>query len=257
MAAGLNESKVQQYIEEIQRLWTLPDRRVFRVLKKLEKEARASGDDRLSGYAYFHYANAHYARNEQDEAHIYVRKAIQHLMRSDDEELLARTFNLFALDAQFTGCYDIAQNYFNMGYALVRDHAESLVRAILEANLGNLLTEIGDHPNAIRHTRLAAAVVRRHSTDVLSDQNLAASYLNIGINSLNAGEIKKAATAIRKAEKILAGAEVEETLQMTLLLIRANFAFSTGETDALQDCVEELASRICNKTIYNDFVYDF
>ena len=257
MATSLNETQVQQHIEEIQRLWSLPDRRVFRVLKKFEKEARASGDDRLSGYAYFHYANAHYSRNEQDEAHIYVRKAIQHLMRSDDEELLARTFNLFALDAQFAGCYDIAQNYFNMGYSLVRDNAESLVRAILEANLGNLLTEIGDYANAVRHTRFAATVVRRHSTDVLSDQNLAASYLNIGINSLNAGEIEKAAAAIQKAEKILAGADVEETLQMTLLLIRASFAFSTGETDALQDCVEELASRIWNRTIYNDFVYDF
>ena len=257
MAAGLNETRVQQYIEDIQRLWTLPDRRVFRILKKLENEARASGDDRLSGYAYFHYANAHYSRNEQDEAHIYVRKAIQHLMRSDDEELLARTFNLFALDAQFAGCYDIAQNYFNMGYSLVSDNDESLVRAILEANLGNLMTEIGDHANAIRHTRIAATVVRRHSADVLSDQNLAVAYLNIGLNTLNAGEIKKAESALQKAEKILAGAEVEETIQMTLLLLRANFAFSTGETDALQDCVEELASRICNKTIYNDFVYDF
>ena len=257
MTTALSDTQVQQYVEEIQRLWTSPDRRVFRVLKQFEKEARASGDNRLSGYAYFHYANVYYSHNEQDAAHVYVRKAIQHLMRSDDAELLARTFNLFALDAQFAGCYDIAQNYFNMGYSLVRDDTDSLVRAILEANLGNLLTEIGEHVEALRHTRMAASVVRRHSTDLMSDQNLAVAHLNIGLNSLHAGKVDKVRSSLKHAERILAGADVEETIRMTLLLLRAGLAFESGDEEQTKAAVQELAMRIAEGPLYNDFIFDF
>ena len=256
MRAMFDQKNVSHLIEEMQNALPLPGRRVFGVLKKLEKEALKLEDSALLGFVYYYYVNAHVSRNEQTKAHKYIRLAVNHLMRSGDAELLARTFNLFALDAQYSGCYDIAQNYYQMAYTLVQKNEDSLVRAIVDSNIGNLHSAIRDYAESSRHIRKSLPVVRRHSDDVLSDQNLAVAYLNIGSNSLYLGKIGEAGRSLRRAEKILSHTNIEETIYLTLLLLRAHYAYATKQREECLRNVERISEHIRNSTLYNDFVCD-
>ena len=256
MRGAFDQKTISLLIEEMQNALPLPGRRVFGVLRKLEKEALKQEDSALLGFVYYYFVNAHVSRNEQEKAHKYIRLAVDHLMRSGDAELLARTFNLFALDAQYSGCYDIAQNYYQMAYTLVQKNEDSLVRAIVDSNIGNLHSSIRDYVASNRHIRKALPVVRRHSDDVLSDQNLAVAYLNIGNNSLYLGKIKDAERSLQRAEKILSHANREETIYLTLLLLRAHYAFATRQREEALRNIEKISEHISNGTLYNDFVCD-
>ncbi len=256
MRTPFEDPVIQSHIEEMQRLLPLPGRRVFRALKKLEKEALAVGDDGLSGFVFFYYALAHYARDEMEPAHTALRTAIRHLMKTDNEELLARSFNLFALEAQRRGCYDISQNYFRMAYALVQKDKSSLVRAIIDANIGNLLTESGEYSAACRRIRRSLPVVRRHTGDVMHGQNLAVTYLNIGLNALYAGEYEEASKTLAVLEGMVGSIDIEESAYLNFLILRALYAFILETKKEALAHTRALAKELKGAPLYSEIVFD-
>lgn len=106
-------------LDEAGRLIIKKDRRVFPLLKQLKKEIKASNDHSLIGAHCFMEAHAAYHFGAYGRLCGHIKSAVRHLLRSDDIRLLARSYNLFAVNAHRIGLYDVAYNYFLLAYKRV------------------------------------------------------------------------------------------------------------------------------------------
>ena len=256
MSNPFESEAVAPLIEEMQRLLPLPGNRVFRTLKKLEKEASALGDDRLAGFVRFYYALAYYSHDEHAKTHASLHRAIEHLMRAGDDVVLARAFNLFALDAQRYGCYDIARNYYRMAFSLIDDHPHSLIHAILNANIGNLLAESGNFREALRHTRRARSAVLKNRDDAMFTQNLIITYTNIALYALYSGNPGEAEKYLPRLEKMFRTGDFRATMEIGYLILRAAYAFLCDSKAEAAVRTDALVARLSEMPLYNEITFD-
>ncbi|MBP3735558.1 MAG: GGDEF domain-containing protein [Lachnospiraceae bacterium] len=256
MGYAFEDESVRELTEEMQRLLPLSGKKVFGPLKKLKEKSAAIGDDGLTGFVFFYYALAYYMKNDRERLHQSLRDCIRHLLKADDGELLARAFNLFALEAQHSGCYDIAHNYFHMAYSLVEDEPHSLVRAILDSNISNLLAETGEYAAACRRVRRTLPVIRHYSDDVMYEQNLAVAYVNISINALYAGRYKEAEKTIPSLNCLVSGHDIEESVRLSYYVLQALYAALLGAEEEMSRAAKALAEQLRDIPLYNESIYD-
>ena len=85
---------------------------VFGPLEQLLEEARKTGDKRLQGFAHYHIADAHFSfETGYSEFRNHLAKAVSFLSVAGEKELLARAYNLIAIDAINNGSFDVAYLY--------------------------------------------------------------------------------------------------------------------------------------------------
>ncbi|MBR0164626.1 MAG: diguanylate cyclase [Lachnospiraceae bacterium] len=250
--------EIREEIARTQQLITTSGRRVFTVLKRLEKRTAPYGNHTLSGLVCFYYAQAHYFRDEPGAMHRYLMDAIGHLLRGDDPELLARSYNLFAVAAQAAGCFDVAQNYFRTARSFVEDKKDSLMYAMINANIGDLLVEMGDYKQALGYSRQSIPVVKSHKDDPLYIHNIITAYVNYGLNQIYVGNIHGAKKTLPIIDHYFyeeRGSVTEKTL-LWYRLFYAHLALAEGDRQRTKEMVADIVHRLTSKTVYSEFLND-
>ena len=193
-------AEINELIDEIRVRIYKPSPRLYALINRLERQIPEEGDLFLSGSCFFYRACGHYSLGHTKQLFSCIRQAVYYLLRSDDRELLARAYNLFAIEAQRLGCYDVAYHYLHMAYSLVADRKDSYVRAIIDSNMGDLLTDLGDVKRACVHIRRNLPVIRRSIGKAGPSNELLLETLNLGLHCIYAADYAGA----RRMEKQLA-----------------------------------------------------
>ncbi|MBR2067413.1 MAG: GGDEF domain-containing protein [Solobacterium sp.] len=229
------------------------DERVFSVFEKMEKIAEEKEDSALFGYLYFYYACAYYGWNNHEKMMEYIHKAVQELMRSNEIELVARTFNLFAIEAHRYGCFSIAYQYYNLAETMV-EHTDLLhIKALLKTNIGDLLTELGDPKAGCKSTEEALSLFEEAKQE--DSINYLLATINYGLHNIYAGRINDARNALKKVESIIKHTEIKvSSYEGWLLILRAHMAVHDRDEEKMDQYIEGMVHTIIESSFLSNYI---
>ena len=258
MDSSIYEKEIKQLIDDSVSLSVSVDADAPRVLRKLERYAKGREDRALLGFVYFYQANWHYDSAQYDLFQSSLKKSVQCLLRSGENELLARAYNFFGSDAQENGAYDIAYSYYNNALHFLDEDKATVVAGITLANLGGLHYDMGDYLQARRCFRKAIRLVRRESGDPFYHRNSLVAYINDGVNSIAMGDIAAAEKAFRNAQKTYR--IIDDALlgngKYAYLIFEAHLALAQGHIDVFQKKTDEILRSLIKEEAIDAFMDD-
>ena len=239
----INQMKSEPYMQ---------DRKALSLLKKLEKENEKLKDDDLYGYIYYNYSRITSFRDDHDKLMKYLTKAIYYLLRSDDKELLARAYNIFAVEASRNGCLEIAYEYFCLGKSYVESEKLSVVGAMIDANIGANLYQLGDKKGALACINRSQRIIQRHKGEPSFFGNFIMLLLNKALINVSLGEVAKAKTLLAEVESY----DEEKELGDWHLILRARIAVMSGDKEASKKLVEQVGREIVAGPMFSEVAKD-
>ena len=156
-------------------------------------------------------------------ADIYSRKAIwtksislvteaETIYKSlNDSSGIANCFNILGSISGEMGDIEKANNYFNQSLVFANESSAQELNAKIETNLGVVNSILGNTDEAVKHLETALLIYRK-TNDVL---RIAESYLNLGLNFLQAEDFRSAEAALNNGIAIA----VENQFYSTLALL--------------------------------------
>lgn len=156
-------------------------------------------------------------------ADIYSRKAIwtksisliteaERIYKSlNDSAGIANCFNILGSISGEMGDIEKANNYFNQSLVFASESSVQELNAKIETNLGVVNSILGNTDEAVKHLE-TALIIYRKTNDVL---RIAESYLNLGLNFLQAGDLRSAEAALNNGITIA----IENQFYNTLALL--------------------------------------
>ena len=252
----MHSKEINLIKEEIQIAAQAPGDRVFTLLHKLKRKVDALEDNELSGFLYYSYAYAYSFREDHDAFIRHLKRAVGYLLRTGQQGLLARAYNLFAIEAQNYGCFEVAFDYYSIAESLVQDEKDSLEYAYIEANTGDLLAQMGDYRQAVSHIRKSIPVVRKHKEEVWSYQNTILGLVNLAMCHMSSGNKTEAEKILQKAENLLqkAGDRPVEGARLWCVLGRARLAVAKREKKRLTALAEEAKNEVILGEGFGEFI---
>ena len=250
--------KTREYNKEIKALMSdikdsvfLPDKRVFAMLRELERLNEPLQDEYLYGYTYHHFARIYSFREDHKNFIKYITKALYYLLRCDDKELLARSYNLFAVEASKNGCLEIAYEYFSIAKSYI-DEEDSLVRAMIELNIGATIIQVGDYKQALAYSNKSYRGIRKNKDKEGYYSNLVMALLNLALINLDAGNTEKSKYYLKRIENLDAGDE----LALWHLVLRCRLAVADSDMEKAQHLVDQICTDIIGGDMFGEITKD-
>ena len=118
---------------------------------------------------YWYESPEHVARLQQDFAmlHQTLKQAIYYLLRSENYEMLARSYNFFAIDAQSIDSLDVAYSYYASALKFTDADTSPSVAGIIISNIANFYYFIGDFKTARKYIRKGRSLLTKNNKDEL------------------------------------------------------------------------------------------
>lgn len=235
----------------------------WKTLAALKKEASALGDYALSGFVSYQYAYSHYySGGDHKKVRRYLKDAVHYLLRSDDHEMLAKTYNFIAIEAHDSGVYDIAYNYYltSMYYDEKRDSSGNT--ALVEINLGRLFSQLGNPALARIHTRRSIRYMKQSKDKLLHLRNMIVLYLNDAFISLALEDLPAAKRALGQSVKFVEKSDPQEVsdILLPLLFLRIRIALLEKNAQEARKLLRQAIERLRNTPRlyeYVDDIFDF
>lgn len=237
------------------------DMRAFDVLKKLEKLAKGMNDRVFSGFVYHNYAGVYFDHNNHEKTFYYIKKALYELLRSDERQLIARTYNLFSIESQNFGCFDIAYQYHRLASIFIENEDNNFVKAIIKSNGGDLFTDMGDSIRANTYIKEGLELLNKCVINNVI-QEIVLVNINLGLHSIYSNKIKEAKSALKKIEGLIKkhNLEDDEIIKGWLLLFKAFLSIELDENKTTKKYVDELINNVIlgpHFVIYMKDIYRF
>ena len=238
--------ETRQLIDNISGTVQSPRSHVFSLLRKLEPIAKETKDNSLLGFVYYCYAMAYLSRDKHEPFIEYLKLAVKYLLRTGEKDYLARAYNLFAVDAKTNGCFDIAYDYYKIASSFVEDDKNSLARAMMDANMGDLLHQMGNYKKACSYIKKSIPVIKRHEEEATFFKNTIIIQTNLGLCYLSLNNDQEAKKIIDELDqyntddfKVLG-----EEIVLIILLLKLRYSLSINNHDDIlkwsKQCIEAL-----------------
>lgn len=253
--------EIQTLISEMHTYIDNYDKRVFKTLRKLEKYAKEISDHSFSGYVYHNLAGAYYDFNNHEMMFKYLKKALYELFRSNDRALIARTFNLFAIEAQSYGCFEVSYHYNQLASTFIANENDFFLKAIIKSNVGDLFADMGEPQKSCKYTKEALNLLKKCDIETVKQQ-IALVNINICLHNIYANNITDAKKSFRQLEKHLNKYALNDDpiINGWMILIKAQMARLDFDEKATNKYIEEIINTIITNEslpIYIKDIYYF
>ena len=247
--AATYDAQIRSLMDECRQLSATRDSRALSALSRLGRIAEGMDDPGLGGFVHFHTANYHYINADYDAFHKSLGLAIRALLRSDDYELLARTYNFFAIEAYGKGALDVAYNYYMSALQLVENNAASSIRGFLLINLAGLFSRLEYYTEARRYFKKGLSLFQKNQKDLFYQRNLIAAYMIDGLNSIAMGDVDAAKRSYRKASDIYHTAEdaLIQEMHLAFAMFEARLALSVQDKKSVRERSDALAEKLAKE----------
>lgn len=258
----ITEENIRALKEECSYLASTKNAGAPKVFSKLLRIAGDTGDFGLLGFVYFHRANYHYISGAYDAFYRDLGLAIRALLRSDEHELLARSFNLFANEAYSKGALDVAYNYYMTAFQFLENKSDSPFKGGLLINLAGLFTLMEYYKEARRYFKKGIVLLKKHRDDFYYQRNLVVAYIIDGLNSIAMGDITAAEKSLRATKRIYGRADASLVQETRLIgaIFEARLALAMQEDQTVRIQAHTIAGLLmAEEAIYEsmDDIRDF
>lgn len=211
-------------------------------------------DPAIAGREYLRRAIECHGRDDYPSLFPYLKKSIRCLLPTQEYEQIARAYNLFAVHAQRFGCYDISYHYFMMAESFASKVPGSFTGAQVEANMGDLLADLGEYRRACSYISKAVSVFRRHKEHPTFTLNILLSTINLGVFRLYAGDIAGAKKTLPAIERGLQKQDAYmEFIACWYLFLQTHLYLLTGDGRRMQECLDGILSRVAGTPLLAQF----
>lgn len=229
--------------EELMQRLTAMDPKALSLIRYLERRGHQTGDMKLLGYVYYRYAYYYYfTAFDHRLFRKYLQTAIRFLLRNEDPEYLASTYNLVAYDAQDHGCYDLAYAYFRMAVSVSEPLTGISIPGLVEASAGRLMMELGRAGQGRDQIRRAIKKLHSITSMHVYHYNMIINYADEALSSFLLHDTKGVARTLTKIDAHFNAADHDEKLlSMSYVLLPAIYhAVLSDDKKAMQRGLKKL-----------------
>ena len=123
------------------------------------------GDSRLIGFGYYYMGETYYCLNDGNNFFESVSKALSHLDKAKEWELMARCYNLLGIWAMNRGNAPIAQDYYLNGINYCRKYHLVKMEAQICINMGALNVQCGRYEEAQQYLEQVLEYMKNETED--------------------------------------------------------------------------------------------
>lgn len=215
-------SEVQQLVGQLTAAQSSSDPSVLRYSTALVKAARKEGDSALLGYAYYELAQACFFYNHYDNFRKNLLKGMKYQQSTNDNGLLAGSYNMLAIDAMNKGYTDLGLDFFLKALSLC-DAKRNLYRAgIIHMNIAQVYIRLKMDSTALKHLRQSIRGIKSRPDYPFYRNNLISAYCTAGECYL---DMNKPAQAHRCMDRVLEFMASDQINTMDNLLITSFHCF--------------------------------
>lgn len=243
---------------EVKKLDLSLDKEILPKIARLKKIATSLQDDYLLGFTYYYSSYAqYYLSDDRNEFTKDLAVAVPHLMKADDHELLARVFNMVAIDTFTNGYYNVSYNYYMHALREAEAFESTNFCAVIETNLALIFMELGDHAQGMKHIRNAIRLLRTVENKEAVRFSLHAAYVDEAIILLEQGKNDAAEKSFRKALQLTQKREIpDEDLRLSLTMIRLRFALIHHNLNEAELLLENLITYFRDEPYLSGYTSD-
>lgn len=179
-------------------------REVFGPLEQLLEEARKTGDKLLQGFAHYHIADAHFSfETGYSDFRNHLAKAVSSLSMAGEKELLARAYNLIAIDAINNGSFDVAYLYLMNALQTCEDMDDPYLLSIIHNNIGQVFGRMRSYEKGVEYVRRSNELQAQcPKEDFYYNINMINGYSAEGTMYALMGNLEKAREADRRITEL-------------------------------------------------------
>ncbi|MCR5100016.1 MAG: GGDEF domain-containing protein [Butyrivibrio sp.] len=206
MNLEIYNKEIQNIISNVQAYRIGNSTKFLTECRKLLTLAKKLSDDSLMGYAYYYLSEACYMSVPHYNGFFTnLLKGIEHQQSASEYELLARSYNMLAVDALNHGSNELGLDYFLTALrfsSLCPDH-EQMLTGIITYNIGQTYIHIKDYKNALKYTRQARKYINHGKKDSAYQRNYLYVCCTMGICYIKLGKLKQAITISQQISSLL------------------------------------------------------
>lgn len=209
--------------------------------KGLYEYARKTNDEYLLGFSSYYMGEAYYILNNVDKLFESLSRSLPYLDRTEQWELLARSYNLLGITSASRGNAPFAMDYYLNALSYCRKYQLQDVGIIVNMNIGSLYNWLGEYNQAQHYYEIGYQTLKKLGKTADYYTYLLTYYIGIGNSYLYRELLDKAASFKRKAEEECDG-RIGLVEEMTLNCFRARFYHAAGQKKERDDCIREIHS---------------
>lgn len=225
----------------------------------IEHFALEKDDAELLGFAYYYSGETYYLLNDIENMFRNIAKAVQYLNKSEQWELIARSYNLMAITSINKGNASAAMDYYLTGLSYCRKYGLTKMESSINLNLGNLYMENGVYHEAQSYFERAYSYYRNAPAEENNIVVLTAIYENLARCYMLRGILEKAEEYINKLD-MECEPYYEDMDYLYVGCLKARYYYVSGNFAQMEAQIEEIQKRMNKEMpimdIFND-LYDF
>lgn len=152
----------------------------IKLCEKLLSAAQASGDAALLGFAYYYYAEACFLFNRYEKFRANLLKGMKYQQAVSANDLMARSYNMLAIDAMNQGSTDLGLDYFLKALGMCELCCDNYQAGVIHMNIAQVYIRLRSYDTAIKHLRRSVQLIRKHPSQPLCLYNLVSAYCTQG-----------------------------------------------------------------------------
>lgn len=190
--AGNTDSELKLLEEKIfsERIYE-PEKALASGHRMLELAADTEQQDRIYGVAYYCMADASLALNRKQDFDDDIIKAVASAQNAGDRNILARCYNLIAIDTVTQGNYPMAMD----NYLKALDFAETkhgYEAGLIYSNIGELYSLVGEYEKSVRYYSTALGCFEMAEDTGFRNSNICICYVEIARGYYLLNKLKEA-----------------------------------------------------------------
>ena len=171
------DPEIQTLNDELLKQRSLMSKKIVKCCNALIKKAKSLDDINLEGYALYYLAESYYLLStDEKKFNSTLLKALKCLQKCEDNEMLARCYNLLGASALNNGTRELALNFHFTALKYSSNMEKDTISGIVEYNIGRTFFNIGDYKQAYHHIRLAEKGIKHNKKDSFYFRNLLLFY---------------------------------------------------------------------------------
>ncbi len=214
--------------------------------------------DNYYGVAYYCMADASVVMNQISDFTEYIVTAIAFLRNADNRPVLARAYNVIAIQDLVQGNYPAALD----NYTRALDYSENdafYEKGLIQSNIAEMYGILGDVEHALDYYSIAIENLKLAEHATYKNANLANCTAQMGKYYAQLGDITKVAECLEKLESIKLSEDEKAYNGITATTIRIILLFELGRkeeaTALLAQTMKHLDDMGVITDTYNDMLY--
>lgn len=193
------DEDIREVLHEIIKVRMVDPERARKLCEELICIGKEKEDNELLGFAYYYLADAYFSQNQYHKFVQTLIMGLEYQLKASMVPFLAKSYNMFGISEDNQGNMATAIDYYLTALKYSQDHGLGHEAGIVNVNLGNIYTELGEYKIALRYLKKALDYFESQEEEEV--ENICAAKILSAMCYLKEGNSQMAAALFYEVEE--------------------------------------------------------